>query len=358
MQEKNIVKKINRKSLLIAGALLFTISIVLVVIDVLANSNWSTLKSARLYFTPIVVQRGTIRAQILFPGIIDFSEHAVLEFQQIPTNGVLVSWIGVKPGDYVKKNQLLASLDTQMVLKQQQVNLSNYLNQRYTYDQAISDNGGRTDPNQALNDTQKRTLLENQISLNNSVYPVELQDLVKQYANLYTPIEGIITKIDIPYAGVNIQSADQEKFEVINPKTMFFNADIDETEIDNLHVGNKGIVLLNAYPTDYIESTITDIAFATHQDANNNNVYAIKMNLNNRSNNDYRFKYQMAGYVIFYEYSNNILLVPNEYLHTDDNGTYVKVGSARKLVYIQPGITNGKVTEIIKGVSEGDKIYY
>jgi len=355
---KNFLKKVNRKVLLITGIVLFCISILLVLIDVLANSNWSVIRSARLYFTPTVVQRGTIRAQILFPGIIDFGEHSILEFQQIPANGVLISWIGVKIGDYVKKNQVLASLDTQTVLKQQQVNLSNYLNQRYTFDQAISDNGGRSDPNQALNDTQKRTLLQNQISLNNSVYTVELQDLVKQYANVYTPIEGIVTKIDIPYAGINIQSADQEKFEVINPKTLFFNADVDETEINNLHVGDKGVVLLNAYPTDYIESTIIDIAFAPHQDANNNNVYTIKLTLNNRNNSDYRYKFQMGGYVIFHEYGDNVLFISNDYLHTDENGTFVKVGTARKLVYIQPGITNGKITEIIKGVNEGDKISY
>ena len=355
---KKYLKKINRKTLIVAGFILAGFSVLFFIIDAFATSNWSFIRSARLYLTPITVQRGSVRTQILFPGIIDFNEHAILEFQQIPSNGVLISWIGVKPGDHVKKNQLLASLDTRMVAKQQQTILSNYMNQRYTFDQTIADNGNRTDPNQSISDTQKRTLLQNQLALNNSVYSVELQDLVLQYANLFTPFAGIVTKIDIPYAGVNIQSGDQEKFEVINPKTMFFNADVDETEVNNLHIGDKGVVLLNAFPTDFMQSTITNIAFASHQDTNNNNIYTVKLTLNGKNDNNFKYKFGMTGYVIFYEYNDNILYLPNDYLHTDDNGTFVKVGDSRKLIYVQPGITNGKVTEIIKGVNEGDKIYY
>ncbi len=357
MQIKRDLKKINRKTLIIIGCILTGISLFFICLDVLASSNFSLIKSIRLSYSPTVVKRGSIRAQILFPGTIDFTEHVVLQFQQIPQTGIMLSWVGVKSGDYVKKNQLLATLDTQMVQKQQEINLSNYLNQRYTFDQTTSDNGGRT-PDQALNDTQKRQLLQNQLSLNNSVYSVELQDLVKKFSTLYTPIEGIVAKVDIPYGGVNIESADQEKFEIINPKTMFFNVDVDETEINNLHIGDKGVILLNAFPTEYTEATIVNISFIPHQDANNNNVYTVKMSFDNKDNSNYKYKFQMGGYVIFHEYSDNILYIPNDYLHTDDNGTFVKLGDSRKLVYIQPGITDGKVTEVIKGVNEGDKIYY
>ncbi len=351
------MKKINRKLLIVIGGILVAISFIAIMIDILATSDWSLIKSARLSFVPITVHKGTIRAQILFPGSIDFSEHAILQFQQIPANGVMISWVGVKTGDSVKKNQLLASLDVQAVQKQQQINLSNYLNQRYTFDQATSDNGGRS-PSQAISDTQKRLLQQNQISLDNSVGSVELQDLIKQFSNLYTPIDGIVTKIDTPIAGVNIQTADQAKFEVINPKTMFFNADVEETEVDNLHVGDKGIIVLNAFPSEYIQATITNVAFSPHQDANNNNLYTVKLSLDNKGNEDYKYKFGMGGYVIFHEYNENVVLAPNEYLHTDDNGTYLKVGNARKLIYVQTGITNGKVTEIMKGLSEGDTIYY
>lgn len=351
------MKKLNRKAIIIIGSLLVVISLLVIAIDLYANSDWSVIKSVRLSFIPKVVHKGTIRAQVLFPGSIDFSEHAILQFQQIPANGVMISWIGAKSGDHVKKNQHIASLDIQYLQKQQQINLSNYMNQRYTFDQTISDNGGKT-PEQSISDTQKRSLQQNQIALDNSVSNVELQDITKRLSNLYSPIDGIITKTDVAVAGVNIQTADQAKFEIVNPKTMFFSADVEETEINNLHVGDKGVLVLNAFASSYIPSTITDIAFYPHQDTNNNNLYTVKLALDNKNNEDYKYKLGMSGYIIFHEYNDNVLLVPSEYLHTDDNGTYLKVGSAKKIVYVQTGITNGKMTEITRGISEGDTIYY
>lgn len=352
------MKKISKKTLVIIISVIFVLSLILIVIDFLASGNWRILQSLKLYFSPIVVKKGSIKAQVIFPGAIDFNQHSLLQFQQIPSGGIMISSIGVKVGDKVKKGQFIASLDQQTMLKQQQLNLSNFLNQRYVYDQAISDNGGRTDPNQALNDTQKRTLLENQISLNNSVYNVELQDQAQKLSNLYTPIDGVVTRVDSPFAGVNIASADEAKFEVINPNTLFFNVDVDETEISNLHAGDKGIIILNAFPTDYIQSTIKNIAFTSHLDSNNNTVYTTKLALDNKTDNDYKYKFGMNGYVIFYEYNTNVLYVPNEYLHTDTNGTFLKIGSNRKLTYVQTGISDGKVTEIMKGVGLGDEIYY
>lgn len=318
----------------------------------------TNLKQIHLYLHPVTIGRGTIKTQVIFPGSIDFNEHVTLQFQQVPSTGVLISWVGVKVGDKVTKDQLLASLDAQTVLKQQQANLDAYWKQRLTFDQTIANNNGTTIPSTALTDTQRRLLQQNQVDLNQSVYLVELQDIVKRLSNLWTPIDGIVTRVDTPIAGVNIQSADEARFEVINPKTLFFNANVDETEVENLHVGDRGVLVLNAYPADFIQATVTDIAFASHQDSNSNTVYTVKLSLNNKDDNDYKYKYGMTGNIVFYEYADNILTAPNDYIHQDDNGSYVYAGKDKKLVYVQTGITNGSQTEIIKGAAEGETISY
>lgn len=347
------VKPNNRKKIILwIGGIL--IGLVVVFFGYVALTN---LKQIHLYLNPAVVSRGTIRAQVIFPGTIDFEEHALLQFQQIPTTGVMISWVGVKVGDHVSKSQLIASLDQQAILKQQQANLSSYWRQRLTFDQSVSDNGGRT-PDQAISDTQKRQLQQNQVDLNNSVYSVELQDLVQRLSNIWSPINGLITRVDTPIAGVNIQSADEAKFEVINPSTFFFKASVDESEVNNLHVGDKGVVILNAYPADFIQSTVKNISFVPSLDANNNTVYTVKLTVDNRSNDDYKFRSGMTGNIVFYEYADNILSIPNAYIHQDDNGSYVYVGKEKKQIYVQTGISNGLVTEIIKGVGEGQAIYY
>ncbi len=317
----------------------------------------TNLKQIHLYLTPVAISKGTIRTQVVFPGTVDFTNHVVLQFQQVPASGVMISWVGVKVGDHVSKNQLLASLDQQSVFKQQQANLATYWKQRLTYDQTVNNNNNLT-PQTALNDSQKRLLQQNQVDLDQSVFTVELQDIVQRLSNLWSPIDGIVTRVDTPVAGVNIQTADEARFEVINPQTMFFSANIDESEVSNLHVGDKGIVILNAYPATYLQATITDIAFASHQDSNGNTVYTVKLQLDGQSNNNYAYKLGMGGNVIFYEYGDNILTIPNEYIHQDDNGSYVRLGKDKKLTYIQIGITNGKATEVVKGLVAGEEVYY
>lgn len=348
---------LSKKKIIIWIAVIVLFFALFIVLEFLSAGNWSIFKPITLYYTPIKVSKGTIKAQVIFSGTIDFDQHTTLQFQQIPANGIMIAGVYVKVGSNVQKNQLIASLDKQAILKQQQINLNQYWQQRLTFDQTTSDNNGMT-PNSALNDTQKRTLLQSQATLNGSIYNVELQDQVARLADLYSPIDGIVTRADTPVAGVNIQTADEAKFEVINPTTLFFNTDVDETEVNNLHVGNKGIVIVNAYPTDYIQSTIRDIAFSSHQDTNNNIVYTVKLTLDNKNNTSYKYKFGMTGYVVFYEEADNILYIPNEYIHQDDTGSYVNLGSGKKREYVQTGLTNGKVTEIIKGVTESDNIYY
>lgn len=347
------VKPSRRKKIILWISIIFGIFVVLLLLF-LALTN---LKQIHLYLHPVGVTKGTIRSQVIFPGSIDFNEHVTLQFQQVPATGVLINWVGVKVGDKVTKNQLIASLDQQAVLKQQQANLDAYWKQRLTFDQTTFNNAGMT-PLSAINDTQKRSLQQSQVDLNQSVYTVELQDIVKRLSNLWTPIDGIVTRVDTPTAGVNIQSADEARFEVINPKTLFFNANIDETEVENLHIGDKGVLVLNAYPADFIQATVTDIAFASHQDSNSNTVYTVKLSLDNKTDDDYKFKFGMTGNIVFYEYADNILTIPNDYIHQDDNGSYVLAGKDRKLTYIQTGISNGSTTEIIKGVFEGETISY
>ena len=328
--------------------------LLIILLGYLASTN---LKQIKLSLKPAIVKKGTIRSQVIFPGSIDFTQRVVLQFQQIPTTGAMISWVGVKTGDSVTKNQLIASLDQDSVMKQQQSNLVAFWKQRLTFDQTINNNAG-VSPLSALNDTQRRLLQQNQADLDVSVFTVELQDIVRRLSNLRSPIDGIVTRVDTPIAGINIQAPDEARFEIINPTTLYFNANVDESEVNNLKLGDKGVIILSAEPTEFIQATVTDIAFSSHQDANSNTVYTVKMALDNKSNADYRFRYGMTGNVVFYEYAENILYLADDYVHQDDNGSFVLAGKNKKKTYVQTGIADGTITEIVKGVGEGEEISY
>ena len=60
-----------------------------------------------------VVKKQDLEESLTLSGKVDADEHAVLRFQ---TSGMM-SWVGVKEGDYVKKYQGLATLDQRELQK-------------------------------------------------------------------------------------------------------------------------------------------------------------------------------------------------------------------------------------------------
>ena len=95
---------------------------------------------------------------------------------------------------------------------------------RNTFEQTIDDNWNlQYDLSGSIRREAERVLKNNQFSLENAVLDVEYQNLSLEYANLWTPIEGIVTHVSVPFSGVNVTPAGAD-FEVVNPKTLFFQS--------------------------------------------------------------------------------------------------------------------------------------
>jgi len=342
----------SKKLLIVIAVALFIILIVLFGVFFLLGGG-NLLQTFHLRFSPVTVKKGDVKTQLLFPGTIDFLQRSVLEFQQVPTTGSKITYIGVKVGDIIKKGALIASLDSEAVLKQQQKNLATFLKQRANYDQTIANAGGIPQ-----NDTTNRQILGTQSDLNSSVYDVELQDQILKFSTIFSPIDGIVTRADAQVPGINISSNDEVKFEVINPLTFFFSVDVDESEVVNLHKGDIGYVLLNAFPGDPAKAIVSVIAFAPHADSNGNMVYTVKLLFDNKNNSNYQYKLGMTGNVVFYTWAQNVLTLSKTYIHEDDTGSFVRVGNDKKKTYIQTGISDGTNTEIVRGLFENEVIYY
>ena len=189
-----------------------------------------------------VVKKQDLVEELSLSGEVDAEEKVSLRFQ---TSGLL-TWVGVKEGDYVKKYQVLASLDKKELQNSMSKLLNTYSKTRWDFEQAQDDNknwqtNGMTDEARA---SVKRTLDKHQFDLNNSVLSVESQALAMKYANLWSPIEGVVTSIDAPVAGQNITPA-TATFEVINPKSIIFSAKADQTEVVSFSAGMKGVVSLD-----------------------------------------------------------------------------------------------------------------
>lgn len=298
-----------------------------------------------------VVKRGTLREELTLSGKIEAHEQVSLGFQ---TGGQL-AWVGVQEGDFVKKFQTVATLDQRKLQRELQKFLTAYSKQRNTFDQTLDDNQNRR-PEQALNDKMKRVLENNQFDLNQTITDVEIQDVSIKLANLFTPIAGIVTRVETPHAGVNI-GIGQTPFEIVNPKSIYFSMNADQTEVVRLSQDESGTIILDAYPDQKISGTITHIAFSPTADETET-VYPVKISLDNVNNTDYTYRIGMTGDVTFIlKEQKDIVYIPIQFVKSDKQGKYVLVGEKLEKRYVKTGMETDTDIEVLEGLSIGERVY-
>jgi len=304
------------------------------------------------------VVRDTIKETITISGELEAEEKITLRFQ----SSGLLSWIGVKQGEFVKKNQPIASLDQKELQKNLQKYLNTYLDSRWTFDQNKDEYRQPAQGYWGLSWDQRndldRALQKSQFDLNNAVLDVELKDIALKYANIYSPIDGIITHIGSPVAGVYVTPA-QAEFEIINPNSIYFSLLPDQTEVTKLSASMSADIVFDSYPDEKATGTIQTIAF-TPKAGETNTVYEVKITypFGDESLNKYRIG--MTGDATFTILDKpDVLIVPLTFLKTEKDKKYVmkKSGSKKEKIYVDVGIESEQMAEITGGLSDGDVIY-
>lgn len=295
------------------------------------------------------VKKTKLRETLTISGEINAEEKVTLTF---PIGGKL-SWVGVKEGDYVEKYQGIASLDQRDLQKKLESSLNTFMISRWDFDQTKSDNKDAPYRDGDLGDEMKRIVDKAQFGLNNAIITVELQTLAKEYSYLYTPIEGIVTKVGAPYAGVNVAAT--TSYEVVNPKTVYFSATADQTEIPKLSVGQKASIIIDPYPETTVLGTIRSIAFTPIPGDTGTN-YEVKIAIPETLDVT-QYRLGMTGDVEFLtREKSNVFAVPTTYVLSEQGKKYVFVLQDNKKVKteVKTGEEGDTEIEITKGVEAGD----
>ncbi|MBI4008817.1 efflux RND transporter periplasmic adaptor subunit [Candidatus Roizmanbacteria bacterium] len=301
------------------------------------------------------VKRQTIKDELSLSGQIDAEEKITLRFQ---SSGKL-SWVGVKEGDYVKKYQSIASLDQREVQQNLKKYLNTFVKERLDYDQEVEDTnikytGGLTE------DARRaaiRVLDQAQYDLNNAVVDVELKKLAIEYSTIFSPIEGLVVRVGSPYAGVNITPS-QAEIEIVNPKTVYFSATADQTDVIKLKQGLTGDIVLDSYPDENLKGKISLISFLP-KEGETGTVYKVKLSLND-SDGDYKYRFGMTGDVSFLlKERRNVLTVPTSYIKTLKNKKYVwkLIDGKRVRTFVTADEEIDGTTLVKSGLQEGDVIW-
>lgn len=339
----NLIK--THKIATIIGAIVLLVAILIV-----PKRVTSYLKGPAEKFETAKVQKQDILQTTSASGTVQSENQVTLKFQ---TSGKL-AWVGVKEGDYVQQWQAIASLDKRELEKDLKKELNDYMNERWDFEQTYEDynKSGLPEEKWLVTDAIKRILQKAQFDLNNAVIDVEIADLAVKLATIASPIEGIVTDIEAPIAGVNITPA-TANFTIANPSVMKFVANVDESDIGGVRIGQKVVITLDAYPDQDFEGEVVKIAFASITTRGGGTAFPVDISL--PENVDQKFKVGMNGDVeIILKSREEVLTVPLEAIKRERGKAYVQVLEDKKIkeVEVELGIDSETKIEIIEGLTE------
>lgn len=169
---------------------------------------------------------------------------------------------------------------------------------------------------------------------------------------LISPIAGeVIVSTNEP--GQTITAAD---IVIVLSDHLIAQAQVDETDIGKVKVGQQAVVTLDAYPQIKVNGKVEHIFYESKL-VNNVNIYQVDIVLETVPE---VFRSGMTATVdIVANTKDNILLIPLEAVKHNEEGPYVLMSAAagEKPVErnIRTGISDEKNTEVISGLSEQDK---
>jgi len=169
-------------------------------------------------------------------GNIEPSQKVSLHF---PSSGKIV-WVGVERGGQVFKGQALASLDvTELQASFRQVE-QDFIAAKAEVEKVYDETGRKAD--ESLAEKVKRTSSEaKQNKAFDSMKKIEKQI---QDSTLVSPVSGVVTAIGLSL-GENINTS--ETIEIVDPSSLYFKAEVDETDYSRVFIDQKVRIMLDAF---------------------------------------------------------------------------------------------------------------
>ena len=324
--------------------------IVTLLLLVLIFAGYRYYRAQQVSYDEYVVESKNLKETFELSGKIVASQMATLRF---PTGGLL-TYLGAKEGDTVKKWQTLASVDTRQLQKTLDQKLNLYAIQRGTFDQTIDDNDNSI-PAGELGLTLKRLLDKNQYQLDNTVKDVEYLDLSVKLSRLSTPLAGVL--VHAPVDTTNVQVLATDTWIVVDPTSLYFSADLDETDLKRVSVGQKVQITLDAFPDQVIESQVASIAYSP-KETSAGTTYEVKLNLPASTISNLRLGLNGTAAIILAE-KDSVLTLPSSALSMSEGKTVVTIKNGNKYEEksLETGIENEGLVEIKTGLGAGDHVY-
>lgn len=320
----------------------------LVILGIIAGIWWWRNSQSQADSTVVRPEYRSLSQVIEFSGVTDASERSALRFAA----GGKLTFVGAKESDLVKKWQTLATIDARSAKKNLEMQLNEFDVQRLEFANQMD-----TRKDTLREDPELRRIEQDQIALNQKVLGVEIQSLAIEETRLISPIEGILVSAPQAVSGTNVLPTDV--YEIFNPKTMFFEAYVDEVDVANVYVGQVARLRLDAFRDEEFTGKVTKIAFRSAASTSGGTVFPIEIQFD-ESIDLARLRLGLNGEAsLVLAERERALSLPIEAVTSRGGKDFVMVRQADgepQEREIQTGLVTEDYIEIISGVSESDEV--
>ncbi len=279
-----------------------------------------------------------VMSDLKLSGKITFNEDNVVKVFPLVSGNV--TDVKASLGDYVQKGQLLAVVRSS--------DMANYFNDyksaqselaiakknlEVTADMHNSGVSSEKDYLTAQNEYQKALAQFNKVNEVLKIYGSNLQasDSIGSGYRIKAPISGFIVEKNVN-TGMELRTDDANNlFTISDLKEVWATANVYETDIAKIKVGNEAVITTLSYPDRQFTGKIERISNILSPETN---VMAVKIRL---SNPDYTLKPGMfANISILFPESEKKLVIPSRSVLFDDNKNYVVLFRKRCEVNMEP----------------------
>ncbi len=329
--------------------LIVGITVVLLILGLVYWKIRSSRNQREKNIQTVTVKRMTLKEELAATGRIQALKSVDVKSE---VSGKIIN-LKVDEGDYVKKGDLIAQLDSTEAELNYRKAESNYLTAKANFERQ-----------KVLFEKEFVTrgqleAAENTFKQAESDYPSAKENTDK--TSIYAPKSGQVIKKyleegNVIASGASFVSSGNNIFTIADVTHKYVETEVDEVDIGDIREGTPALITVDAYPTKNFSGKVTRVSpMATVEQ--NLTFFNVKVEIFDSSN---LLRVNMSADVkIIPKKKENALAIPLEVLKGKKNDYYVMVkrnpGKFEKQS-IKIGIENDKYVEIVEGLNENDEI--
>ena len=325
--------------------------IVLIIIALITIWIINTYRNSGLEVSVHEAVYGEFIESVNISGEVVAENSATLSFQ---TAGE-VTQVNFKEGDFVKKGDVIAKLDTTLLYYNYQSAQASLRSAQASLDNIYDQLQGR-EKDETFAQRATRTAAETAKDSAYWAFAAAGKNLEGAY--IKAPFDGILTQAPANIVvGSLVSIPSSAVFQVVGPDTTYFRCGVNETEINKIENGLKAEIEIDAYPDEVFKGEVIGYNFASVATTTGGTAYVVRISL--PDNDNLRFKPGMNGDAnIIISQKSDVLTVPITAVVEEESDTYVWVveeGKAKKK-NVETGTLSINEAEILSGLESGETV--